>query len=114
MMNCHPVGTRLVVNGITLTRINTLSIRKPDLLTLKLSKLDALQKENPALGFDAFANIINDPKWRNNKADGEPIRLTKIPTDQFGISYELVNGRHRVYLAMQKGFSAVWAWVENP
>ncbi len=81
---------------------------------LKQSKLAALQnQENAALGFDSFANIINNPKWYNNKADGEPIRLTKITPDKFGICYELINGRHRVYLALQKGYGAVWAWIEN-
>jgi len=55
-------------------------------------------------GFNRLDAILGGPNWRGNLNDA-------IALEPAGAMYSVTNGRHRVFLAKQGGYKAVWARI---
>ena len=107
-----PIGMQKMVNGILFTRVSLAEIQAADESSLKQSKLDALVSgANTQRGTVDFFEVINNPDWEGNRVDREPIKLLPLPPNDSGMRYEIINGRHRIFLAKHFQYEAVWAWI---
>lgn len=97
LMPSYPIGFTVIVRGSKLVRVPLNRIIREKVSVLLPTRINMLK-----VGFNKFSDIIDDPYWR-----GEPITL-----ECKNLRYGIIDGRHRIHLAIENGYKSVWAVVQ--